>query len=114
MSISINALGQQMAMDGHIKIVRKEEKISLPTAQITMNEPDLSVLKAQLERFQTEFSNRLGRKVQFNVNQELGKVIVKVVDPSTDKVIKEIPSEDIQNLQIKLKHAYALLVDEQI
>ena len=39
---------------------------------------------------------------------------VKIVDPSTDKVIKEIPSADVQQLQIKIREAFGLLVDEKI
>ena len=48
----------------------------------------------------------------FNVNEEIDKVVVKIVDPSTNKVIKEIPSEDIQKLQARIRETIGLLVDE--
>ncbi|MBP5450759.1 MAG: flagellar protein FlaG, partial [Treponema sp.] len=56
----------------------------------------------------------LGHKVQFTINSELDKVIVEVVDPETDKVIRQIPSEDLQKIQIQMKHAIGLLFDEMI
>ena len=56
----------------------------------------------------------MGRKLQFNVNKELNKVIVKIVDPDTEQVIKEIPSADIQKLQLRLKEVLGLLVDKKI
>ncbi|MBD5447740.1 MAG: flagellar protein FlaG [Treponema sp.] len=56
----------------------------------------------------------MGRKVQFNVNQELNQVIVRIVDPSTDQVIKEIPSTDIQKLKVRIRKAIGLLFDEMI
>lgn len=56
----------------------------------------------------------LGHKVQFTINSELDKVIVEVVDPKTDKVIRQIPSEDLQKIQIQMKHAIGLLFDEMI
>ncbi|MBO6101467.1 MAG: flagellar protein FlaG [Spirochaetaceae bacterium] len=121
MSISLNALGPRMTMDGPNTVESPVKKqyvpATLPTttpAPATVRKLDLESVNAEIERVQAELSSRLGTKVQFNVNQELGKVIVKVVDPSTDKVIREIPSEDVQALQIKMKHISALLVDEVI
>ena len=56
----------------------------------------------------------MGHKLEFNVNEELNKVIVKVVNPSTNETIREIPSEEIQKIQVRMKHAIGLLFDEMI
>jgi len=56
----------------------------------------------------------MGRKLQFNVDKELGSVIIKIVDPNTDQVIKEIPSADMQKLKIRIRKAIGLLFDEMI
>mgnify|MGYP003426118257 FL=1 len=56
----------------------------------------------------------MGRKVQFNVNQELDQVVVTIVDPSTNNVIKEIPSADIQKLKVRIRKTIGLLFDEMI
>lgn len=37
--------------------------------------------------------------VQFSVDEKLGQVVIKVVDPSTQKVIKQIPSEAIMKMR---------------
>ncbi len=55
-----------------------------------------------------------GRKVQFSVNQELNQVVVSVVDPSTNQVLKEIPSADIQKLKVRIRKAIGVLFDEMI
>ncbi len=55
-----------------------------------------------------------GRTLQFSVNKELGKVIIEVVDPTTNKVIREIPSEEMQRLQANLKHTMGLVFDETV
>ena len=57
-------------------------------------------VKADAQQLQRLSDIVMGRKLQFNVNEELGSVVVKVVDPSTNQVIKEIPSADIQKLKI--------------
>ena len=56
----------------------------------------------------------MGRKLQFNVNEELGAVVVKVVDPSTNQVIKEIPSADVQRIKANIRKAIGVLFDEMI
>ena len=55
-----------------------------------------------------------GRKVQFSINQELNQVVVSVVDPETNQVLKEIPSADIQKLKVRIRKAIGVLFDEMI
>lgn len=71
-------------------------------------------VKADAQQLQKLSDIVMGRKLQFNVNEELGSVVVKVVDPSTNQVIKEIPSADIQKLKINIRKAIGVLFDEMI
>ena len=71
-------------------------------------------VKADTQQLQRLSDIVMGRKLQFNVNEELGSVVVKVVDPSTNQVIKEIPSADIQKLKINIRKAIGVLFDEMI
>ena len=64
---------------------------------------------AEIERL-LDFLKR--HTLQFDVNKEVGKVIIKVVDPSTKQIVGEIPSEDLQKLQAHLKDAVGVLFDE--
>jgi len=54
------------------------------------------------------------RRLKFSVNEDIDRVVVKVVDGNTDKVIKEIPPEEIQRLIVRIKETSGLLIDEQI
>jgi flagellar protein FlaG len=54
------------------------------------------------------------RRVELSVNETINQVIIKVVDAETDKVIKEIPAEEIQHLIARIKETIGLLVDEKI
>ncbi len=76
-----------------------------------------SYTKAELESYLNKLfgSNLLfNKKLKFSINQELNQVIVKVIDGSTDEVIKEIPSAELQRLQAKINEAIGLLFDEKI
>ncbi len=55
-----------------------------------------------------------GNKLRFNINDELNKVVVTVVDATTNKIIREIPSEDMQRIQVRMKQAIGMLFDEMI
>lgn len=125
---TIGSLAQTLATDGHnfhnaqVSQVKnaaesnlsKENTLTTPTAKdvaadIAQNEADVKADAQQLQRMSNLIS---GRKLQFNVNDELGAVVVKVVDPNTEQVLKEIPSKDIQTLKIKLRKAIGILFDD--
>lgn len=54
------------------------------------------------------------RRLQFNVNKEINRIVVKVIDKSTEKVIKEIPPVEIQHMIASIRRSLGLLVDKQI
>jgi len=97
----------------HIRSVEaspaKTEKIetSLPGKK----EPaDLVTTTNDLEKVSLAFN----KKLRFEVNRELEQVVVKVIDPETDKVIKELPPEELQRLHLKIKEMMGLLFDERV
>ena len=59
-------------------------------------------------------SRAFNRRLQFSINRELNQVVVKVIDRQTDKVIKELPSEELQRLHVRIREAIGLLIDEEI
>jgi flagellar protein FlaG len=65
---------------------------------------------ADLEKIGLAFNRRL----QFVVDQRSNEVIIKVIDKETDKVIKELPPEELQRLHNNLKEAIGLLFDEKV
>ncbi len=54
----------------------------------------------------------IGKKLQYNVNEKLDQVVVKVVDPVTNEIVREIPSTEMQNMQIRVKDAIGNFIDE--
>jgi flagellar protein FlaG len=69
-----------------------------------------STLMADLEKVSLAFNRRL----QFVVDQGSNQVIIKVIDKETDKVIKELPPEELQRLHSNIKEAIGLLFDEMV
>jgi len=123
MSMEITSIGQQLtAMDrrleGSVNSTLRSTSEALQTADNTARTTLTDRISAEkvsriVEQIQG-VSNLFDRKLSFQVNKELDEVVVKVIDSTTDKVIREIPSAEIQKLQIRIKEALGLLFDESI
>jgi flagellar protein FlaG len=79
-----------------------------PVQQLTRQ--DIETQTKALEKTILAFNHR----VKLSVNEEINQVIIKVIDSETDKVIKEIPAEELQRLIARIKETIGLLVDEKI
>ncbi len=53
------------------------------------------------------------RRLDFRIHEETHRVVVKVIDTETDKVIKEIPPEQILQLAARIQEMIGLLFDEE-
>jgi len=58
-----------------------------------------------------ESLNRLNERIVFSIHKETGEVVVKVVDPKTNKVIKQIPPEELLKLREKLDELIGILFE---
>jgi uncharacterized FlaG/YvyC family protein len=75
-----------------------------------LTENDLAKLIEALEKGIQQFNRRL----KFDINKEINCIVVKVIDKDTDKIIREIPPAEIQNLILKIREAIGLLFDIEI
>jgi len=73
-------------------------------------ELDIQRVMVSLERQITQFN----RRFEFVVDEQINRIVVKVIDKDTDKLIKEIPPQEIQHLIARLRETMGLLVDEEI
>ncbi|MCI1209321.1 MAG: flagellar protein FlaG [Treponema sp.] len=127
---TISSIGQNLAMEGQdfynsatlMKQQAADNRNAEQTTSIIADGAHVAQnivqsnadVKADVQELQKLSDMVMGRKLQFNVNEELGNVVIKIVDPNTNKVIKEIPSADIQKLKIRIRKAIGLLFDEMI
>lgn len=124
---TIRTSGQNLAMDGqnYYKVASKAASANIKQADLQIITPsgaqvaqniaqNIAQVKEDAQQIQKLSDLVMGHKLQFNVNQELGSIVINIVDPSTNQVIKEIPSEEMQQLKIRMKKAIGLLFDEMI
>lgn len=115
--------GQNLAMDGqpYIKLDSRVRLAGVAGAIPTGSEvaqtisDNLAEARENAEQLQRLSNMVMGqRSLRFSVNKDLGEIVISVLDPETNKVIKQIPSEDIQQMKISMKKAIGILFDKMI
>ena len=98
---TISSFGQSLAMEGlnHSNAVSPSKTSTVKNSVVnTLTTPtgaevadnlvqNIAEIKADAQQLQKMSASVMGRELQFNVNDELGSVVVKIVDPSTDQVV---------------------------
>jgi flagellar protein FlaG len=87
------------------RAVKHDDSASKPK---TKEKPN--IIMSTAEDLQRVFN----RKLQFVVDYNSKQVIVKVIDKETDKVIKELPPEELQRLHKHIKETIGLSYDEMV
>lgn len=91
------------------------QSITPTGAQVAQNiEQTIAQTKADTQELQKMSEMVAGNKLQFSVNKELGSVVVSIVDTTTNQVVKQIPSEDMQKLKLRIRQAIGNVFDEVI
>lgn len=91
------------------------QSITPTGAQVAQNiEQTIAKTKADTQELQKMSEMVAGNKLQFSVNKELGSVVVSIVDTATNQVVKQIPSEDMQKLKLRIRKAIGSVFNEVI
>ncbi len=56
-----------------------------------------------------EFAQQVERQLQFSVDRQSGKTVIRVVDRATEEVVRQIPADEILELQRRLGDVQGLL-----
>nr|AGS52993.1 putative flagellin FlaG [uncultured bacterium contig00030] len=91
-----------------VQSVRQDAAVNQPEPKKA--KPQIHSTAADLEQIGLVFN----KKLRFEVDHASNEVIVKVIDKETDKVIKELPPEELQRLHSNLKETIGILFDERV
>lgn len=73
---------------------------------------DPEALAKAVERME-EFINRVGRDLQFSLDDRTGKTVVTVYVRGTEDVVRQIPPDEMLALAARMKEAQGILFNEQ-
>lgn len=75
-----------------------------------ISEFDDTLLRQVVDQIKSNF-NMFDTQIHFRVNMQANSVVVEVVDSKTNAVIRQIPSEEMQELKKKIQQMTGSLVD---
>lgn len=102
---SPNAKGLERQVITPIKVSPTATEV---VQDIAENINESKVAAAQLQQLTNIITDR---KLQFRVNEALGQVVIKIIDPKTDKLVREIPSHDVQSIKTALRKTMGSIFD---
>jgi flagellar protein FlaG len=90
-------------------------RISSPGAESTAVEKSPVSQEIQnTARSLEQISMSFNRRLQFVVDHKSNEITVKVIDKTTDKVIKVLPPEELQRLHSRIEETIGFLFDETV
>jgi len=101
----------------HVKSEKQQAAANAIIASLPGNNRQVDSDSQNIRRVAADIaqvSQTFNKKLQFIVDHQSNEVIVKVIDKSTDKVIKILPPEELQRLHRKLKETIGFLFNEQV
>lgn len=72
--------------------------VEVPSAGTVTTQADVQANRQRLQAAvdaANKFLQPVARNLQFSIDDDSGKTIVKVIDTETDKVVRQIPSEEM-------------------
>ena len=100
------------SMDSTVVAKAIESSKFVPTDVIQANEPSRAVIAKAAEQIQ-DFVKSMGRDLNFSVDQTTGYHVVRVVDPSTGEVVRQLPSKELLEIARSMANLQNALVSQK-
>jgi flagellar protein FlaG len=97
------------AATGQMQGQARQEEAASPGAAASTQ----VIARAQLERTVESLNESVQshhRSLRFSVDEDSGRTVIRVVDPSTDEVIRQIPPEEVLDLARHLDNSAGALL----
>lgn len=119
--MNVSALGKKTIGSGYesIDIHSKQAYSSADAIRVDVAKTegiatvDPTLLRRVVDQIRNTF-DMLDRRLHFRVNMEANTVVVEVVDSKTNTVIRQIPSEEMQELKKRIQKLTATFVDVEV
>lgn len=86
----------------------------------TANNSDVSETELSPEKLEKvvqqlqDFMGEMNRSLQFKVDEDSGRNVIKVIDKESGDLVKQYPSEEVLGIVAKLAEATGVLVDFKV
>lgn len=96
------------SVEQHVEVKAKEKEAQ----RVRETESDMKALQEAVDQANKSFK-AMNRRFEYNVHETLSRVFVKVIDSSTDELIREIPSEKLLDMVANMLEVAGIIMDER-
>jgi flagellar protein FlaG len=93
------------------EITRAEQIVQQEPVEVNENQPLSNKQLEKVAQQLQDFVGELNRNLEFSVDKDSGRDVIKVFDRDTGDLIKQFPSEEVLSLVSKLSEMVGGLVD---
>jgi flagellar protein FlaG len=93
------------------EITRAEQIVQQEQVEVNENQPLSNKQLEKVAQQLQDFVGELNRNLEFSVDKDSGRDVIKVFDRDTGDLIKQFPSEEVLSLVSKLSEMVGGLVD---
>jgi len=97
---------------GNGNIENKQEQTGINIVKEEKKEISEEKLKKAIMQM-NESIRIFDKRIHFDVHKDSGRIFVQVIDVENDKVIREIPPEEMLEISAKIHEMVGLLIDEK-
>lgn len=91
----------------------QNQTVSQGVSQVSSQASSQADLEQALSQLR-EFSQSMHRSLDFSVDSESGRAVVRVMDSQTDEVIRQIPTEEAINIARNIERIKGILFEDQV
>lgn len=98
------------------RVTRVSDAGSVQTQQAVKQTDTVEASRQQVEeavKAVNEFIQPLNNSLQFNIDDDTGKTVVKVIDMSTKEIIRQFPSEEMLSIAKAVNKMQGLLIQQK-
>ena len=104
-----NIKTEQLEINEKEQIDKRNEK-DIPVNQAQLTPPQLEKVAQQLQ----DFVGEMNRGLEFSVDKDSGRDVIKVIDKASGDLVKQYPSEEVLSLVAKLSDMVGGFVDAKV
>ena len=100
-------------MQSDSEIISKVASVTIKPSQVNeVTQPTREVVAKAAQQLQ-EFVQKMGRNLSFSVDETTGYNVVRVVNPDTGELVRQLPSEELLKIARDFERLNSVLVSQR-
>lgn len=106
--------GPEVSSSGNVVPMRAPAGPDIRNKNGSEEEPTKQVTPKMLMELEQDIETLHNVGLRFSLHDETGRTMIKIMDKTTKKLIREIPSEEVLNLAAKIEEMIGILFDRKV